>query len=43
METPERINLLPALIGFLVYLLLNPIVLFLSAWTLDWPMAWPTT
>ncbi|MGD2253526.1 MAG: isoprenylcysteine carboxylmethyltransferase family protein [Anaerolineales bacterium] len=37
--TPKP-NLARAAIGFLVYMFFYPVLLFLSAWTLDWPMAW---
>lgn len=33
-------NILLAVIGFTIYILLSPILLFASAGTLDWPMAW---
>ena len=33
-------NILRALIGFALYMLLSPTLLFVSAGTLDWPMAW---
>jgi protein-S-isoprenylcysteine O-methyltransferase Ste14 len=33
-------NMVRALIGFALYMLLSPTLLFVSAGTLDWPMAW---
>lgn len=36
-------KLLPAIITFVLYLLLIPAVLFISAGTLRWPMAWVAT
>jgi len=33
-------NILRAVIGFTIYILLSPVLLFTSAGTLDWPMAW---
>lgn len=36
----SRPNILLAVIGFTIYILLSPILLFASAGTLDWPMAW---
>ncbi len=40
-QTPIRATLTArTVIGFLVYSLLTPAILFLAAGTLDWPMAW---
>jgi len=36
-------NILRAVVGFALYLLLVPALLFISAGTLDWPMAWVYT
>lgn len=45
-ETPpnaqdtRKPNMIQAIIGFTLYMLLSPILLFVSAGTSDWPMAW---
>lgn len=39
-ENMDKPNILRALIMFALYMLLSPILLFVSAGTLDWPMAW---
>lgn len=39
-EAKGEPNILRALIGFALYMLLSPTLLFVSAGTLDWPMAW---
>jgi len=36
----SRPSILRAVIGFTIYILLSPVLLFVSAGTLDWPMAW---
>jgi protein-S-isoprenylcysteine O-methyltransferase Ste14 len=40
--SPDRRRILTArtVIGFLVYSLMTPVILFLAAGTLDWPMGW---
>ena len=36
----EKKTVIKAVFGFAVYILLVPALLFLSAGTLNWPMAW---
>ncbi len=40
MQEPTKPNMVRVIIRFLLYMLLSPILLFLSAGTLNWPMAW---
>lgn len=39
-EDSSKPNMLRAVIGFAIYMLLAPIALFIAAGTLDWPIAW---